>query len=423
MSHVSDDHQPLFANFSALTLGHALGLIAPLVTVPYLARVLRPAEWASVLVAQALAAWMVLLLDYGFELSGTRAVAQARGTRAEIGRVVWGVQGAKLLLLPIVAGVLLLACALLPAMRADRALAYSTCVFAVTRGLNPFWYFQGLERVRSAVVIDNGSKVLAALGVFVVVRDPSDGWRVMALQAAFATLACAVLTLRLWQTVPRDRTRPSTAFATLRASWPLFAFRASSTLYMQANTILLSVLASAPIVAAYGSAEKIVRAGISFLEPLTRVFLPRISFLAASDPRQAARMVRQCLAGIGAAGAVLGATVAVGAPVLVQLLLGPGYEDAVPILRVLALLPPLIAVGTVLGAYWALPCGRERSLLAATLTAGLLNFTAAFVLVPRAGGVGMAFSVVLAELFVTSVLSLLYVRWKPMIPASLVSIT
>ncbi|MEO7362822.1 MAG: oligosaccharide flippase family protein [Gemmatimonadaceae bacterium] len=417
------DRSSLLANFSALAGGHALGLVVPLLTVPYLARVLRPEGWAPVLVAQALAAWLLLLLDYGFDLSATRAIAQARGSLRDISEIVWSVQYAKLLLAPVAIVLMVIAYALIPALQDAHRLMLWTVLFGLVRGLNPLWFFQGMEQMRGAVLTDTAAKVLGALSVFVFVRAPGDGWKVLALQALFAGLACAVLTLRLVRLAPATPWSIATAIAELRRSWPLFVFRASGTLYMQANTIILSVSSTALAVAAYGGAERIVRAAINLLEPMTRLFLPHISFLASSNPRAAARLISRCLLVLGVGSAFAGAMISFGAPWLVQLLLGHGYEAAVPVLRWLALLLPVVTLATVLGAFWALPHKRDKLVLGATLVAGVTNLALAALLVPRIDAMGMTIAVVSAESIVATTLALAYVRWRREAPAESVVVS
>ena len=78
----------LVGNASALFGAQAVSLIVPLLTVPYLARTLGPQGWAPVVAAQALGNWLIVLLEYGFDLSGTRAVAQARAQPDTLGGVV-----------------------------------------------------------------------------------------------------------------------------------------------------------------------------------------------------------------------------------------------------------------------------------------------------------------------------------------------
>ena len=411
MRDAASSQRSLIANFTVLASGHAAGLIVPLLMVPYLARVLRPEGWAPVLIAQALASWMILLLDYGFDLSATRSVAQSRENPDEIRRIAWGVQCAKLLLVPVALFLLVTAYLLLPALEQSRRLAFWTCAFALLRGMNPLWFFQGLEQYRSAVAIDAACKVAGAAAVLMVVRGAADGWMVLALQAIFAAISLIWLTARLRARVPSTWSLME-GIGALRASWALFAFRASGTLYLQANTIILGVFASPVAVASYGGAERIVRAAINLLEPFNRLFLPRISFLSTSNPAQAAMLVQKSLLVLGAASVVGGAMIAIAAPLLVTVLLGAGYENAVPILRWLALLLPTITVGTVLGNFWALPFKRDHALLSATMAAGALNLVLAYLLVPRMAALGMAAAVVCAELLVALSLAALYWKWR-----------
>lgn len=412
MSTTSPGKASLLANFLALASGHALGLVVPLLTVPYLARVLRPEGWAPVLVAQALASWMILLLDYGFDLSATRAIAEARGAGRSINGIVWSVQHAKVLLVPVALVLLSMGYLFIPAMQESGALLVWTSIFAIVRGLNPLWYFQGVERVRRAVTVDTLGKVLAGLSVFVLVNSADDGWKVLAAQAGFALISCVVLTIWLVGAVPARGWSLALAVSTLRASWTLFLFRISSSLYMQANTILLSVFSTPAAVAAYGGAERIVRASINLLEPLTRLLLPRFSFLAAADPARAASLVTRSLAVLGVGSAAASAAISIQAPYLIAILLGDGYEAAIPVLRWLALLLPVITVATVLGTFWALPQKRDHMILSATLVAGAINLSLGYVLVPRFGALGMTIAVVSAELTVLLIFAIAYWRGR-----------
>jgi len=397
-------------NTALLLVGNAVALAAPLITVPYLARVLGPTGWAPVLLAQALAAWLVMVMEFGFDLSGTRALARARADSVERADVVHGVQSAKLLLAPIATIVLVMAFVLTPDLRAADGFIGWTLAYVLLRGLNPFWFFQGLERVGAAVLVDSGARLAAALGVFVFVHGPADASRVLALQAIAALGATLVLTL--WMTRDTALALPTIAkgISTLRAGLTLFAFRAASGGFAALNIFVVSLLGTPALVAVFGGAERIIRAGIGTLNPLTQAILPRVSFLRATDAAAADRLVQRSLIVTGGLGLVIGATAFIAAPLLVSLLLGPGYDEAIPLLRILAMLPPLVAVDTVLGLHWAVPHGHDRPFLATMLIAGTLNLVLAIALIPRVGAEGVSAAVVLAECAVMVRLGLLYRR-------------
>jgi len=406
---VRDDQRTLATNASVLLAGQVLGMVAPLITVPYLARVLGPAGWGPVLMAQALANWLVMILEFAFDLSGTRAVARSRHEPDSTATVVQAVQSAKVLLVLVTVPVALLVALWIPTLRASPPLIAAALCFAVGRGLSPLWYFQGLERLRGAVAIDSSTRLAAALAVFWLVRTPEHGWRVVALQAVFSFVALAWLTMRLVREVALTMPSAAEGWRMIRKSSTVFACRASSGIYIQANVLIVGVIAPAAV-GFFGGAERIVRAAINLLQPFNQAFLPRISYLHRSDPHAADRVVRQGFLVMGGIGAAMSLTAVAGAPLLVRVLLGPAYGAAVPIVRLMAVLPLLVSINGVLGIFWAVPFGRERGFLSAILAAGATNLTLAALLVPRYGPAGMALAAVAAEIAVFCVLMTLYAR-------------
>ncbi len=398
---------PRLAHAVALLFSaHALGLLVPLLTVPWLARILGPEGWAPVLVAQALAAWATLVLEFGFDLAGTRDVAQAE-SRDAMARTAAAVQRARLLLTPLVALGVVGVAALLGH---DHRLVAGTVGFVVARGLSPYWFFQGKQRIRAAAFVDTLGKLLPAAAMFVLVREVDDGWRVLALQAAGAALATAMLSVRMHRQHALPSVTNREAFTALRGATPMFAARAASGLYLQANTLILSLAAPAVAVAAYGGAERIVRAAINLLMPLTQALFPRISQLAKIAPTQALTEIRRTLLILVALSIASAATIALLGKTVIALLLGVSYSSSIAVLRVLVLTLPLVAAGTVLGVYWALPWRRERLFLGAILLGGAVNLTFAAILVPRWSAMGMATAVVAAESCVTAFLALAFFK-------------
>lgn len=398
----------LAGNVAALYGAHLVGMAVPILTIPYLARVLRPEGWGVVVFAQSFAAWLILVLEFGFDLSGTRAVARVRAADDERTRVVAGIQGAKALVLVIASAGTGALFFLVPLFRGYPSILFWAWAYAVLRGLSPFWYFLGQERMRTPAVLDAVTKVLAAAGIFVWVHSPADGWRVLALQAGGAGVSLAIMTTWLYREVTPLIPSLALTSATLKDAVGVFIFRASSGLYIQANAFVLGLMTTPQVVAFFGGAEKIVRAAINLLHPLSQALFPRLSLLVVADPIAARRVFRWCLAGMLALGLAMGVTAFWAAGPLVALFLGPGYEAAVPVLRILAVLPPVVAVGTVFGIHWALPMGFDRPFYRLVLAGGALNLTLAVVLAPRFGAPGMAFSVVAADVLVSAGLLLLF---------------
>jgi PST family polysaccharide transporter len=180
----------------------------------------------------------------------------------------------------------------------------------------------------------------------------------------------------------------------------MFMLTGALSFYTIGNAFILGLFASPTIVGYYVGAEKIGKAAVSLLSPITQAVFPRMSHLAPKARSEAARLARTSLLLVGSAGCVMGIVVFLMAPLLVHVLLGPGFEPSVVVLRILALLPPLVAVSNVLGIQWMLALDLDRFVTAVVVSAGLLNVCLAVVLVPHYMHVGMALAVVASETLV-----------------------
>jgi polysaccharide transporter, PST family len=118
---------------------------------------------------------------------------------------------------------------------------------------------------------------------------------------------------------------------------------------------------------------------------------------------------------MGGGGAAMGILVFLLAPFLVQIILGQGFALAVPVLRILSLLVPLIALSNVFGMQWMLPLGLDGPFNTIILLAGLINLGLAVALATAWGDLGMAWAVVIAEAFVTGSMYLI-LRFRKLDP-------
>ena len=378
---------------------HLANYLLPLVTVPYLARVLGPGGWGRLAMALALGIYITHVVEYGFHLSATREVARSRGDRAHLADLIAGVLGARALLALLLLPIPLVLVARLPVLGEHPSLLWGAYLWGVAQGSSFGWYLMGMERMRQAALLDTGTRVLATAGIFVLVRAPEDAALVLLLQAAAGFLAFGGGWFMVRREAPvRWPGRQATQDA-LRMGWSMFAFRASAGLYTAGNAFILGLFAPPQVVGYYAGAEKIGRAIIGLLGPAGQALYPRVSHLAGFARTQALRMVRLGLAAMGLGGVLLGIAAFLAAPVLVRLLLGPGFEPAAAVLRVLALVPPLAAISNVLGIQWMLPLGLDRPFTRIVIGAGLLNVALAVWLAPSLGGMGMAWAVVAAEAF------------------------
>jgi PST family polysaccharide transporter len=223
---------------------------------------------------------------------------------------------------------------------------------------------------------------------------------VLAIQGALMTGAVVVELVVTYREVRFRIPSARLVVRTLGLGWSTFIYQGALSFYTVGNGFILGLFGSPAAVGYYVGAEKISKAFATMLFPITQAVYPRISHLATHARGDAARLARTSLFLVGAAGCLMGLGVFLGAPLLVRVVLGPGFDSAVVVLRILALLPPLIAISNVLGIQWMLALGLDRLVNTVVISACVLNVTLALILVPRYQHVGMAVAVVASEALV-----------------------
>jgi polysaccharide transporter, PST family len=392
---------PVAQNALSLFIVQIARYVLPLLTIPYLARVLEAEAWGLVIFAQASAQWLIVVLDYGFNLSATREIARYRDNPLHISEIVTSVIGAFCLLL-LGSGLIVLAMSLyVPAFKQHLDYLLWAWLIAIAQGIAPLWYFQGIERMQPPAMLDLGVRTFASVATFVWIKTSDEGWKVLALQAVSSLFAAGVMLMWMYSQIPWRFPRLASAFTALRMGWSMFLFQNSASLYTTANTFILGLVVPAKQVAFYGAAERLSKTPLSLMTPLSQTLFPRMSYLLANNSKQAAKLASISMLVMGVGGLVIAGFLALTAPTVVHILLGAKFEPAIPLLRVLVLLIPLLALSNVLGIQWMVPLGLDRAFNTIIMIAGLINLGLALTFTQRFGSMGMAWTVVLSETFVT----------------------
>ena len=394
---------PVAQNAMALSWVQLATFVLPLVTLPYLARMLGPHALGVLVFAQAFSGFVYLLSEYGFGLSSGRDIATRRGEGRGVDDIVAAVQGAKLVLIAVALVLGAAAVVLVPTFRRAPEYLVLAVADAIALGISPLWYFRGLERLRVAAALNLLARLVATVGVLLLVRARGEGWVVLGISAVTDLAASVGCLWLMYRDVRLLRPTWEGARRALGQGWHLFLYNASLVLYTTANAFVLGLLAPAAQVAFFGGAERMSRAATRMVGPVSEALFPRVTYLLAQGARERARFVAgRSLVLLTGLGLLAGAGLAVLAPWIVSLVLGEGYGAAVPVLRVLALLIPLIAASNVLGIQWMIPLGFDRQFTRVILIAGPLNVAMLGTLVPLLQALGAALAVVITEAFVVA---------------------
>jgi polysaccharide transporter, PST family len=159
-----------------------------------------------------------------------------------------------------------------------------------------------------------------------------------------------------------------------------------------AMAFLLGCVAAPEVVGYYAAAERVAKAALSFLDPLTLTLFPRLSALAQGPQRKLAWRGTGALLIVGT---LLGAALFIGAPYLVPVLLGERFRPAIDVLRILAALGPLSGLSQALGPTWLL--AERGDTLFLTVVLGVAGFVLLLMLAIEPRATGMAWLMVATQ--------------------------
>jgi polysaccharide transporter, PST family len=354
--------------------------LIPILSVPYLAWVLGPAGWGKLAFVMSSANLLVLLVEFGFNITATREVARNRDSKEERANIVAGVLGVQLVLFLFGIATIGLFAPRIPMLRFSPTLVFAGLFYAVSQCFVPLWFFLGMEWMRSAAV-----------------HSPADVWKALALQAIPFSLQSVAGVWLIYREVPFRFPSRTVMRETLAKGWPMFLFRSGVAMYTSANVFVLGLFAPVESVGYYAAAEKINFALLGLITPIQDALFPRLSRLAGQSPAAAARLVS-----IGASfTALVGIALPIGvfflAPTLIAIFAGAKFTPSISVLRVLALLIPFTALSASLGMQCLLPLGKDRIVTAVVLGGGLLNICLGLTFAPRFTHIGMAWAAVISE--------------------------
>jgi O-antigen/teichoic acid export membrane protein len=391
-------------NILALSVLQFINYAVPLISVPYLVRVLHPAGFGLLSFAQAIILLFDIVTDYGFNLSTTRTVAGCRENREMLSRTFWVTVTAKLILM-MVSAIVLTAIIVFTRPSRDTALLYwAAFLNVVGTALFPVWLFQGLEEMKFTVRAQAMARVLTIPAIFLLVRKPSDYSIAAAIQGSVLIWATAFV---IPATCKRIRVRPHVPsivelVSVFRNGWHLFLTNIAGFTYSSTTVVILGLVAGKAQVGYYSAAEKLIRAASALLGPLTQALYPHLTALRAQSRESALQLIRKSLSWVTLFGMTASlATFCLAGPIG-RLVFGAAFSPSINVLRCLSPLPFLYGVSSVFGnltlIVFEIDSSMSRILTRCAAINALLSCGLSIVL----GAVGAAAATVLTTVVMTT---------------------
>lgn len=347
------ENKILLSNFSYLSILQVVSLLLPLITYPYLIRVLGSELYGLVVFTQVIATYFNVFISFGFTLFGAKEVSIHREDKTKLSEIVSTISLIKIAFF-IISLIILYIYFLFKPQEYELLyfLGFSICIADI---LFPSWFFQGIEKMKYITLISLGTRVIIIGLIFIFIHSKEDvlWYSILNLISALLSGFTAIYFIHK-EGIRWHWASFQTIKHYLNASKEFFIQSAIIQVYVNTNKAVIGTFLGMSAVAYYDLAEKIVNIIRMPQGIISQVVFPRVSATKSTSFIEKIFKLSMVL-NIG-----LYLFLFVFAEYLVIFLAGEKMLPAVPLIRILGLLAPVIAVSNVLAILTLIPFGYNH---------------------------------------------------------------
>lgn len=373
LNHISNAlkrHRTVVANFGYLSALQAYTVFLPLITIPYLMRVLGTDNYGLVVYAQAIIQYFVIVVNFGFNISATKDISIHRNDPVKVSEIVSSVMITKVMLFVLSFVVLTLSIFIIPVLRENYLLFLLTMSICLSEVLFPIWFFQGIEKMRYITIVNVVSRTLFAAGIFILIKRPEHFILVPVFNGMGALIGGVIA---LWIVFKKEKVRfafqkVSVIWYYIKDSAPLFLTRASAQVYVRTNIVVIGSVLGMAEAGFYDLALKIVTVlGMPFQAIKTAIF-PKVS--KDLDLHFVHKTIKVVL--VIAVVGILG--VQLMSPYAMRVLIGEANASASTVLRLLSFILVAMVMSGFFGEQLLIPFGYKKPYVRGMISTALFYF-------------------------------------------------
>ncbi|MDG2960980.1 flippase [Bisgaard Taxon 10/6] len=370
----------------------------PLITFPYVSRVLSPIGTGKVAFAYAIVAYFSIFATFGVANYGIRACAQVRDNKEKLSKTVQEILAINLFLMIFVYILYFLGIYFVPEMRAEKNLFLISGLNILFTIVGVEWLYKGIEQYFYIMLRSIIFKLIAFILIFICVKTPED-YSIYAFIIIFATVGSGVVNLyNLKNIILLNRFSNYDFKRHIKPMTTFFITTIAVAFYVYVSVALLGFMQGSEEVGYYNAAYRIRDVMVSIVTSLGAVLLPRLSYYIENNMQDKFNdVVTKSMQFIFIISLPLVAFCILFARPSVLLLAGPAYEGAILPLQFLAIIIFIVGASNLTGIQMLIPLKKERYLCYSVVLAALINMVLNFMLIPTYGAVGAAISVAIAE--------------------------
>ena len=377
-----------------------LVIIIPLVTAPYLSRVLGVEGVGIYSYTLSNVSYFILLANVGIASFGQREIAMNQDNRKKYSKVFWDLYGYQLLIGLVAVLFYLVYVFFFSKYTIIQAVLIVNLFSAI---IDITWLFQGLEEYKYISIRNIVVKLVFTAAIFIFVHSSDDLLLYLGLNAGATVLSAGIMWLSAHKILNKPKFKEIRVFKYWKDTIIYFLPQIATQIYTILDKTMLGLITGSQVENGYyEQAYRITSIVMTVITSLNIVIAPRMAYLyKKGDIAQIRYRLAKSLRFVFLLSIPMTIGLMIVGPGFSQWFFGPGYEKVQILMPVIAPIIFIIAISNCLGVQCLTPCGkRAKSALALWIGAGV-NLISNLILIPHFASIGASIGTIIAETTIT----------------------
>lgn len=401
------DKKSIKKNYIYNLFYQVLLLVTPLITTPYVSRVLGADKIGEVSYTESVVSYFVMFATMGITTYGQREISYVQDSKEKRSKIFWNTK-----ILEFFTSFCLLVAFLIFAYFHKNKFVYFIFSFNIIAVfIDVTWFFQGMEEFIKIALRNIIFKLINIIYIFVFVKSSNDTLLYVFGICFFSFLANVPLWACLPMYIGRINKKDIHPFKELPVVISLFIPTVAIQVYTMLDKTMIGIITKDSFENGYyEQALKIYKTILTVVTALGTVMIPRIGYyFEQKKDEEVKKLMYQAYKFVWFLGIPMCLGLVITAENFVPWFLGIGYYKTAMLIKILSLLIIVIGINNVTGMQYLIPTKRQNIFTFTVITGACTNFLLNLVLIRIYQSMGAAVASVVAET-VIAVIQLIIVR-------------
>ena len=379
----------------------ASNFIFPLITFPYVSRVIGAAGTGHVSFVSSYAAYFTLIAQLGIPTYGVRACARVRDNREKLSKTTQEILLISIIMSVISTAAYIISILTVPSLQSDKPLLLITsCTFILT-SIGVEWFYKSIEQYDYITMRSILFKIISVVLMFIFVHA-SDDYIIYGAITVIASVGSNVFNIiRLHKFVDLRPCKNLEIKKHIRPIMLFFAQSAIISIYTNLDVLMLKFISNYDQVGYYNAALRVQATMASLVSSLGTVLLPRMSYYVKANLRT--KFISLMAKGLNCTmfiAAPLALFMAMMAPECLAIMSGNEYLPASWAMRYLAITTIFVGLTNIIGIQVLTPLQKEKYVVYSVIGGAVTDLVLNLFFIKLWGSAGAALSTLICEIIV-----------------------